>query len=184
MHHSKKESKESILQKQYNSFKADVYTLVGQHPRNLFNFFYENNDIFEQISHEDMLELIRMHQLYLQRGNLAFWGGFTGVLFLDQIVFRFALPQIRFPFKRGRIALNLLKYIGTPLISYKICDTYFQKDVDEIFTQKTQKYNFNYEDFERVMKVFERVWMVGRYKEFVEKRTQFDFTGVPELENS
>ena len=183
MHHFKHESKETILQKQYNAFKSDVYTLVGQHPRNLFVFFYENNDIFNQISEDDMKELIAMNKLYVMRGISAFYGTMGGVFFLDQIFFRFLLPY-RFPFKSGRFAFALFKYLGVPLISYKICDTYYQKDVDSVFNEKTQKYNFNYEDFERVMKVFERVWMVGRYQEFVEKRRNFDFTGVPELENS
>jgi len=167
-----------VKHQQFDNYKSEVYQLFGQHPRNLFNFFYENNDIFKQITEEDMTELRKMHITLQMRRAKYFYGSLISVLFLDQIFFRLAFPKFRI--NRFRIPLVILKYVGTPLVAFRYVDLYRTKDVDEVFEQNMEKYNFNYEDYSRVMIILERAFNVGKLKELFEKREKFDWTGVPE----
>lgn len=164
---------------QFESFKAEVYQTYGNHPKNLFTFFYENNDLFKQIDEDDMLDLKKMHLTYRNRTFNYFSGAFLAVLLIDQVVFRFALPTFRI--KHFRFPLFLFKYIGVPLLAWKFCDKYRVKDIEQIFEDKTMKYNFNFEDFNRVMAIVERAFNVGKMKELFEKRNKFDWSQVPEL---
>ena len=162
----------------FEQYKAEIYQIFGQHPRNLFNFFYENNDIFKQISEEDMKDLTKMHiNLQLRRARY-FYGSLFSVLLLDQVVFRFAFPTLRI--NRFRIPLNLFKYMAPPLLAYRYVDVYGTNDVDEVFERNMEKYNFNYEDYTRVMKILERAFNAGRMPELLKKRDTFDWSGVPE----
>ncbi len=163
---------------QFEQYKSDLYQTFGQTPMTLFKFFYENNEIFQQINDEDMNELHRMHLNYIIRGNSYVFGSFLSVLLIDQVFFRLALPKFRI--NRLRLPLNIAKYIGIPLLAWKFFDVYRGKDIEKTFEENMQKYNFNYEDYNRVMGIFERPYNVGRMKEFMEKKEKFDWNGVPE----
>ena len=42
------------------------------------------------------------------------------------------------------------------------------------------KYQFGFDDYNRANKIFERALQVNRLQELLEKRTIFDWTGVPD----
>lgn len=164
--------------REFLEYKSQVFEIIGKHPRTVFNFFYENNSILKQINEEDMVELDDKYKKYHSRANAFFYGSLFGVFFIDQIFFRIAFPNFRLPYLR--LPFFLVKYIGIPFLSVNICENYFQNDVDNVFEEKTQKYNFNYEDFNKAMNIYERAWMSGRFKEFLQKKEQFDWSTVPE----
>lgn len=163
---------------QFEQYKLSCYESYGTHPRNLFNFFYENNDIFGQIAEEDMNELLKVNFLFEKRRATYMYGSFVSVLLLDQVAFRLLFPSFRIP--RFRFLLNIFKYIGVPFLADKYCHLYRTQDVDNVFEQKREKYNFNFEDYTRVMRILERAYKVGRLEELLKIRSKFDWTGVPE----
>lgn len=47
----------------------------------------------------------------------------------------------------------------------------------------SDKYSFNYYDYNRCMDVFERAERVGRLDELLSERSNFDWTGIPEYKS-
>lgn len=133
----------------YDRGKNDLFSVIGQSPRTLFIFFYENNKRFKMISEEDQLKCFEANLLYLNKTFNWTFGSFLSVLITDQIIMRKFYPQIRIPF--FRLPLNIMKYVGIPILSFGICNYFFLTEVDNTFENMTRKYNFNYSDFCKVM---------------------------------
>ena len=174
--------KEKLKEKDFEAFKSQIYQTYGEDPMNFFKFFYENNDIFNTIQEEDMQQLKEKHVEYEIKTTSALYGTLLTVLFVDQIILRFAFPRFNKPFRLNAktVSLNLLKYVGIPLVGWRVCEKTCLLDVDKTFNDQRQKYNFNYEDFNRSMKIVERAFKVGRMEELMQVRAKFDWTGVPE----
>ena len=137
-----------LKRQRFEQYKSELYQTFGQTPMTLFKFFFENNEIFNQIKDEDMNELRRMHMIYIIRGNSYLYGSFLSVFLIDQVFFRLVFPKFRI--NRFRFPLNIAKYIGIPLIAWRYCDLCQLTDVEKAFEENMEKYNFNYEDYNRV----------------------------------
>ena len=98
-----------LKRQRFEQYKSELYQTFGQTPMTLFKFFFENNEIFNQIKDEDMNELRRMHMIYIIRGNSYLYGSFLSVFLIDQVFFRLVFPKFRI--NRFRFPLNIAKDI-------------------------------------------------------------------------
>ncbi|KAL4486030.1 hypothetical protein ABPG72_003964 [Tetrahymena utriculariae] len=155
------------------------FDMISQNRSEFFNFFFENNDIFKLIDPEDEEYLKVMHFKYLNTTANFTFGTFGAVLLVDQVLMRFFVPH--FKIKNFRFILNTTKYIGLPLIGFWVGKNYFAQDVEQSYIRMSDKYSFNYYDFNRCMDVLERAERVGRLDELLQERSNFDWTGVPEF---
>lgn len=163
----------------FDNFRAMHFEEIAQNRSTLFNFFFENNDIFRLINEEDETLLRNNYFRYMDRTSNYTIGSFFSVLFIDQVALRFALPNFRIPYLRPLVFLG--KYLGVPLLTFKYCQSYLCKDIDETFQTVAKKYNFSYEDYNSVIDILERAERAGRLDELLEKRSKFDWSGVPDL---
>lgn len=82
---------------------------------------------------------------------------FFGVGILDFFLLRKTIgPKIP---KFIKPAYFLLKYIGTPLVAYKLMDNYV--DLEGSFLEAAEHYNFGFEQFEGAMAIFEKAKLLG-----------------------
>ena len=145
---------------QFENFRNYFFDEIGQNRTTLFNFFFENNDIFHTINPED--EAFLQYQ-YLRYANRTFnytFGTLAGVLFVDKVVMRYGFPN--FKIKHFRPLIWVGKYIGAPLLGYGICKYYCCRDIEKTFKDAVDKYNFGYEDYTKAMDVLENVFKVGK----------------------
>ena len=164
---------------QFESFKNNYFDEVGQNKGTLFNFFLENNHVLRFISPEDEDKLVNAYQLYLNRTFNWTAGSFLGVLLTDQVVFRYAFPNFRISSFRG--PLFLMKYIGVPFLAFGFAREFMCKDINQVYQEASEKYNFRYEDYQRAMKILERAHMSGKLQELFDSGAKFDWSNVPEL---
>ena len=163
----------------FDNFRAMHFEEIAQNRSSLFNFFFENNDIFRLINEEDENLLRHNYFKYMDRTSNYTIGSFFTVLFIDQVALRFAMPSFRIPYLRPLVFLG--KYLGVPLLTFKYCKNSLCKDIDETFQEIANKYNFSYADYNNVIDILERAERVGRLDELLEKRSKFDWADVPEL---
>ncbi len=169
-----------ILKKdpQFENFRNYYFDVVGQNRSSLFNFFLENNDIFQSISKEDENALQESYMTYANRTFNWTMGSLAGVLFVDKVVMRYALPNFRINSFRG--VLWVAKYVGVPLLSFGLCKYYFCNDVEKTFQEAVEKYNFNFEDYNKAMDIFEVANKAGRLEELLNTGKNFDWSTIPE----
>lgn len=129
------------------------------------------------IDPEDEEYLKMMHLKYLNTTANFTFGTFGAVLFVDQILMRWLMPT--FKIKGFRLILNTGKYLGLPLIGFWVGKKYFAQDVEESFMRISDKYSFNYYDYNKCMDIFERAERAGRMDELLQERAKFDWTGIP-----
>lgn len=70
-----------------------------------------------------------------------------------------------------------------PLLGFWLGKKYFTNDVEDAFMRVSDKYAFNYYDYNKCMDVFERAEQVGRLDELLLERSKFDWTGVPQFQS-
>jgi hypothetical protein len=51
----------------------------------------------------------------------------------------------------------------------------------QFFFSLQEKYQFNFDDYNKGNKIFERALEVNKLEELLDKRESFDWTGIPEL---
>jgi len=163
---------------QFESFKSHYFDIVGQSRSSLFNFFLENNDIFQAISKEDELNLDAQYLKYSNRTFNWTFGSLIGVLFFDKVVLRYAAPNFRIKSFRSLVWMG--KYIAVPLLSFGVCKYYFCSDIENAFKDAVDKYNFNYDDYSQAMDIMERAHKVGKLDELLNTGKNFDWSTVPE----
>lgn len=164
---------------QFEQFRNYYFDEVGYNKSALFNFFFENNDIFKMITPEDEDILSANYFTYLNRTFNWSFGSLAGVLFVDQVVFRYAFPNYRI--KSFRTPLFFAKYICVPLLAFGVAKNYYCKDVDDCFLDISSKYNFGFEEYQQAMDTLERAHRVGKLDDLVEEGEKFDWTEVPSL---
>ena len=57
------------------------------------------------------------------------------------------------------------KYGFLPLLGFKFAKDYFLQDVESTFLDISEKYNFNYNDYNKAMDILERANKVGKFEE-------------------
>ena len=85
------------VNRSFANFRAMHFEEIAQNRSTLFNFFFENNDIFRLINEEDETLLRNNYFRYMDRTSNYTIGSFFSVLFIDQVALRFALPNFRIP---------------------------------------------------------------------------------------
>jgi len=161
----------------FDSFRTGHYNEIAENPSTLFNFFYNNNDIFGFISPEDEKTLDEYSLKYVNRTFYATFGSMAAVAFIDKVVMRYAFPNFRI--KSFRAPIFLMKYIGIPFLSFGLCKEYFCQDIDDAFRETAEKYNFNFDDYNKAMDILDRANRAGRLEELLEKGPNFDWSTVP-----
>jgi hypothetical protein len=162
---------------QFENFRNFYFDEVGQDRASLFNFFLENNDIFDAVSKDDEDLLNAQYLSYANRTFNWTMGSLAGVLFMDKVVMKYAFPSFHIKNLRGLVWLT--KYIGVPLASYGLCKYYFCQDIEKSFQEAVDKYNFGFEDYNKAMDILEKAHKVNRLDELLDQGKKFDWSTVP-----
>lgn len=162
---------------QFENFRNYYFDEVGQNKSTLFNFFLENNDIFQSIAKEDEDYLQLQYFKYANRTFNWTIGSLVGVLFTDKVIFKYAFPGFRINNFRSFVWMG--KYIGIPLASFGLCKFYFCQDVEKSFQEAVEKYNFNFDDYNKAMDIFERAHKVGKLDDLLDQGGKFDWNAIP-----
>ena len=167
-----------MLQKNpnFDEFRANYLAQLSQDRGALFNFFFENNDLFGLINKEDDVHLKK--QFYrVKEGPYDFaLLGLPIAFFIDQAIIK---PRLATGVGKGiRGAILLTEFIGVPILSYAAGKYYCQDNLEKVFQKTVNKYSFSQDDYDMAMNVFEKVHKAGRLNELLDKRRDFDWNTV------
>ncbi|CAD8163139.1 unnamed protein product [Paramecium octaurelia] len=160
----------------FEEFRQDYFDVIADDRAKLFNFFFEYNRQFGFINQDDYLQCTAAYLNYRARTSLALFGSPLVVFIANKTVFR---NFQRIPVFRP--AVFSFKYLGIPLLSFYITGKYFCQDTEKLFYEMAEKYQFGFYQYNQAMDLLERAHKANRLDEFMEKGTQFDWTGIPEL---
>lgn len=157
----------------FEKYTYDVYQSMSQNPSELFNFFFENNDILKKISQEDERTLYLRFKERQEKVFYSAMGTAVAIFIADKFIAPKLFPTRPLRMERFRILAFGAKYILCPLIAYKAMDNYL--NLEDEFMNCALKYNFNYDDFSQAMGVFERAKLLGCLDDLLKQRADFDF---------
>jgi len=145
--------------------------------RFFFNFFLENNDIFQVIKPHDEDYLKELRNDYYKRTFTWTATAFVGTFLADKIMKRSASPRMQA--KKYKKTAWMSKYLGVPLLSFAVCRLYFCKDEDRAFKRMSEKYSFTFDDYNRAMNILDKANSAGKLGELLNKGDCFDWDTVP-----
>jgi len=167
-----------------SSQDSSVLALTRSHVREtpadkryFFNFFLENNDIFQVIHPKDEEFLKERKQEYLKRTFTWTASALAGTLLVDKLMKRHDPPRLQA--KKFKKTAFMSKYLGVPLLSFAVCKAYFCKDWDNSFRGMADKYSFTFDDYNRAMNILDKASNAGKLDELLNKGKRFDWETVP-----
>jgi hypothetical protein len=83
----------------------------------MFNYFYNNNDIFKFIAEEDFSYYSYLMIDMMDRQANLFIASIVGVFVVDRYAINKLLPNLRF--QKWRLTANLIKFFVWPSIIFK-----------------------------------------------------------------
>lgn len=162
----------------FERYSLQIYQELSENPSALFNFFFENNDILKKIDKNDYNYLCLVYKRWSVMCNNALFGTIVGMGALDFFFLRKSVgPKVP---KFLKPVYFLFKYIGMPMISFKLTDLYL--NIEEDFLDCAGHYNFGYEDFEQAMAIFEKAKIVNKLDLLLEQRGDFDMSQLDNIE--
>ena len=155
----------------FEQYNNQYYQELQANPSLLFNFFYVNNPVFKKINLDDYQKLQLAEQQYEVKTNQVLISSYIGIGLLDFFVLRHKVGKnIKNGFVRFFYAIS--KYIVAPGIAVGLAHR--QYSPEHLFFEAACIYNFNYDDFQEGMKVFEKARLAGCLDELLENREIFD----------
>jgi len=143
--------------------------------RFFFNFFLENNDIFQVISPDDENYLLEQRMDYYKRTFTWTTTAFVGTVLASKVMKRSSKMQA----KKYKKTAWMSKYLGVPLLSFAVCRLYFCKDEDRAFKRMSEKYSFTFDDYNKAMNILDKANNAGKLGELLNKGDCFDWNTVP-----
>jgi hypothetical protein len=104
--------------------KEDKFKEIAGNKSTMFNYFYNNNDVFKFISEQDFaiysyplpISSLSLFELMDKQANI-YIGCFLTVFLVDRILLNRFLPGLRF--KEWRLTANLIKFGIWPFALFK-----------------------------------------------------------------
>jgi hypothetical protein len=129
----------SQKKKLWKEQKEEKFREISNDRCQMFNYFYNNNDIFKFIAQDDfgyysylMLDMMDM------QANL-FIGSVVGVFLVDRYAISKFLPNIRF--QKWRLTANVIKFLVWPSIIFNVVEYFCFYAVNTIIKHIDRKCN-------------------------------------------
>lgn len=103
-------------------------------------------------------------------------GTFSLVALFDRVIIPKMMPN--FKIKSFRLVLNMGKYLVLPFFAGALTKGFFCDDVDDLFFQIAEKYNFGFEEYNYAMDMIEKADKYGKLQELLSKGPVFDWESI------
>ncbi|KAM3129053.1 hypothetical protein pb186bvf_018831 [Paramecium bursaria] len=165
----------------FDEFRQIYFEQLAEDKSQMFNFFLQNNHVFQFINQEDVDQIVARQSLYMKRLGYTYLLTMVGTFVVDRFVLERHFKIQKYP--KYRLGINLLKYVGYPLITYQLMKSYGCGDIEKFFVDQSEKYNFGYHHYNKGMDILERAYRVNKMDELIELGQEFDWSNVPEFKS-
>ena len=86
---------DQLTEEEFQDMKTHLYQEISENKAEIFNYFLENNDIYQCIDRDDEELCYEKYANFLNTTMMATFGSFFGVCAIDQVLFRMVKPPVR-----------------------------------------------------------------------------------------